>query len=81
MRPYPVQAGQPFVVEIPFADGARVQVVRDRDGIELSGADLHGGERSVAMTAPTSPGNYTVRVTIRRGYGLETLVRPLRFAR
>ena len=80
IRPYPVHAGQPFVVDIPFADGARVQVVRDRDSIELAGADLRRGERSVALTAPGSPDNYTVRVTMQRGYGLETLVRPLRFA-
>ena len=66
------------MVEIPFADGARVQIIRDRDDAELSGADLHRGERSVAMTAPTAPGAYTVRVTLQRGVGLETVVRPLR---
>jgi hypothetical protein len=81
LRPYPVHAGQTFTIEVPSADGARVQVVRDSDGIELYGADLRGGERHVELTAPSPPGNYTVRVTLRRGYGLETLVRPLRFAR
>ena len=78
IRPSPVRPGDPFVVEIPFADGARVQIIRDRDDAELSGADLRRGERSVAMTAPTAPGAYTVRVTLQRGVGLETVVRPLR---
>ncbi len=78
IRPSPVRPGDPFVVEIPFADGARVQIIRDRDDAELSGADLHRGERSVAMTAPTAAGAYTVRVTLQRGVGLETVVRPLR---
>ncbi len=81
IRPYPVKPGQPFTVDVPSADGARVQVIRDRDGIELSGADLRRGDRSAALTAPDSPGNYTVRVTMQRGYGLETLVRPLLLVR
>jgi hypothetical protein len=80
IRPQPVKLGQPFVVDIPFADGARVQIVRDRDDVELSGADLRRGERSVALTAPSTPGAYTIRVTMQRGVGLETLVRPLRLA-
>jgi hypothetical protein len=80
IRPNPVKPGDPFVVEIPFSDGARVQIVRDRDDVEMSGADLRRGERSVAMTAPTAPGTYTVRVTMQRGVGLETVVRPLRLA-
>ena len=78
VRPDPVRAGQPFLVEIPFAESARVQLVRDRDEVELAGADLHRGERSVALTAPGAAGTYTVRVTLQRGVGLETLVRPLR---
>jgi hypothetical protein len=80
IRPTPAQPGQPFVVEIPFADGARVQIIRDRDGAELTGADLHHGERSIAMIAPAAPGAYTIRVTMQRGVGLETLVRPLRLS-
>jgi hypothetical protein len=80
IRPDPVKPGDPFVVEIPFADGARVQIIRDRDDAELAGADLHRGERSVAMAAPTTPGRYTVRVTMQRGVGLETVVRPLRLS-
>jgi hypothetical protein len=80
LRPSPVQPGQPFVVEIPFADGARVQIIRDRDGLELAGADLRRGERSAAMTAPSAPGAYTVRVTLQRGVGQETVVRPLRLS-
>ena len=80
IRPQPVKPGQPFVVEIPFADGARVQIVRDRDDAELSGADLRRGERSVALTAPQTPGSYTIRVTMQRGVGLETLVRKLRLS-
>ena len=39
IRPSPVRPGDPFVVEIPFADGARVQIIRDRDDAELSGAE------------------------------------------
>ena len=80
IRPNPVEPGRPFAVEIPFADGARVQIIRDRDGAELAGADLHRGERSVAMTAPSAPGSYTVRVTMQRGVGQETLVRSLRIS-
>lgn len=80
IRPYPVKPGQPFVVEIPYADGARVQIVRDRDDAELAGADLRRGERSAALTAPAVPGVYTVRVTLQRGVGLETVVRPLRLS-
>ena len=80
IRPSPVPPGRPFAVEIPFADGARVQIIRDRDGLELAGADLHRGERSVAMTAPASPGSFTIRVTLQRGVGTETLVRPLRLS-
>jgi hypothetical protein len=68
------------VVEIPFSDGARVQIVRDRDDVELAGADLRRGERSVALTAPSTPGRYTVRVTMTRGVGLETVVRSLRLS-
>ncbi|HEX3550476.1 MAG TPA: hypothetical protein VHT53_08875 [Candidatus Elarobacter sp.] len=78
IRPYPVPPGDPFVVEIPFVDGARIQVMRDRDDVELSGADLRRGERSVALRAPVAPGSYTVRVTLQRGVGQETVVRPLR---
>jgi hypothetical protein len=80
IRPNPVAPGDPFVVEIPFVDGARVEVVRDRDDVELSGADLRRGERSVALRAPAAPGSYTVRVTLQRGVGQETVVRPLRLA-
>jgi hypothetical protein len=80
VRPQPVKPGDPFVIEIPYSDGARVQIVRDRDGVEIAGADLRRGERSVAMTAPTAPGSFTVRVTLQRGVGLETVVRPLRLA-
>lgn len=81
IRPEPVAPGKPFAVEIPFADGARVALVRDRDGAEVAGADLRAGERSVALAAPTAGGSYTVRVTLQRGEGVETLVRPLRLAR
>ena len=80
IRPDAVPPGRPFAVEIPFADGARVQIIRDRDGAELAGADLRRGERSVAMTAPSVPGSYTIRVTMQRGVGQETLVRPLRLS-
>ncbi len=80
LRPDPVRPGQPFAVEIPFADGARVALVRDRDGAEVAGATLRQGERSVAMVAPLRPEPYTVRVTLQRGQGSETLVRPLHFA-
>jgi hypothetical protein len=81
IRPDPVRAGQPFVVEIPFADGARIELDRDSDGAQITGADLHNGERSAALVAPATPGGYTVRVTLQRGDGNEILVRALRFAR
>lgn len=81
IRPDPVRPREPFVVVIPFADSARVQIVRNGDDAELAGADLHRGERSVALTAPASPGAYTVRVTMQRGVGQETLVRQLHLTR
>ncbi len=77
--PDPVRPGQPFSVEVPFADGARIALVRDRDGSEVAGAQLRAGQRSVAMLAPRRPEPYTVRVTLQRGSGSETLVRPLHF--
>jgi hypothetical protein len=81
VRPDPVRRGQPFVVEIPFADGARVALVRDADGAEVAGASLRQGERSVALVAPKGAATYTVRVVLQRGIGNETLVRPLHLAR
>jgi hypothetical protein len=45
----------------------------------VAGAALRAGERSVAMVAPLRPEPYTVRVTLQRGQGNETLVRPLHF--
>jgi hypothetical protein len=80
VRPNPVAPGAPFVVEIPFADGARVALIRDRDGAEMAGAALGRGERSAALAAPQGGGKYTVRVTLQRGEGVETLVEPLRIA-
>ena|GEM_PF-2026259 len=81
IRPDPVRSGQPFVVEIPFADGAQVSLVRDSDGADVAGASLRQGERSVALVAPRDRARYTVRVTLQRGMGNETLVRPLHVAR
>ncbi len=81
VRPDPVRPGQPFVVEIPFADGASVTLVRDADGADVAGATLRQGERSVALIAPRARTGYTVRVTLQRGMGNETLVRPLHIAR
>jgi hypothetical protein len=81
VRPDPAALGQPLAVTVPSADGARVQIVRDRDGIEVAGADVRRGARSVMLTAPTQPGSYTVRVTMQRGRGLVSLVRPLRLRR
>ena len=81
MRPDPVVPGQPVVVTVPSADGARVQIVRDRDGIEIAGGDVRRGERSAALITPTEPGAYTVRVTMQRGRGLVSLVRPLHLRR
>ncbi len=81
VRPDPVRAGQPFVVEIPFADGASVALMRNSDGADVAGATLRQGERSVALVAPTARTSYTIRVTLQRGMGNETLVRPLHIAR
>ncbi len=75
--PDPVRAGQSFAVEIPFADAARVELVRDRDGLELAWDDLRAGDRKAILTAPARDGPFTVRVTIQRGAGTETLVHPL----
>jgi hypothetical protein len=79
VRPDPVRPGQPFVVEVPFGDGARVALSRDRDGAEVAGVQLRAGERSVALVAPLRPEPYTVRVTLQRGQGSETLVKALHF--
>src|ERR1700681_1874448 len=81
IRPEPAPPGRPLVVTVPSNDGARVQIVRDRDGIEVAGADVRRGERSVRLTAPSEPGSYTVRVTMQRGRGLVSLVRDLRLRR
>ena len=77
ISPDPVRAGQSFSVEIPFANAARVELVRDRDGLELAWVDLRAGDRKVMLTAPVRDGPFTVRVTIQRGVGTETLVHPL----
>jgi hypothetical protein len=79
VRPDPVRPGQPFVVEVPFGDGARVALSRDRDGAEVTGVQLRAGERSVALVAPLRPEPYTIRVTLQRGQGSETLVKALHF--
>jgi hypothetical protein len=81
VRPEPVAVGQAVAVTVPSADGARVQIVRDRDGIEVAGADVRRGARSVTLTAPTEPGSYTVRVTMQHGRGIVSLVRSLRVRR
>ncbi|HEX3469289.1 MAG TPA: hypothetical protein VHT05_14510, partial [Candidatus Elarobacter sp.] len=77
VSPNPVRAGGAFTVEIPFANAARVELVRDRDGLELAWVDLRAGDRRVMMTAPAGGGPFTLRVTIQRGIGTETLVHPL----
>ncbi len=81
VRPDPVSPGAPVTVTVPSGDGARVQIVRDRDGIEVAGADVRRGDRSVTLTAPREGGSYTVRVTTQRGRGLMSLVRPLHMRR
>ena len=81
IRPDPVPPGQPVTVTVPSADGARVQIVRDRDGIEVAGADVRRGERSARLTAPAQRDAYTVRVTMQRGRGLVSLVRALHLRR
>jgi hypothetical protein len=75
--PDPARPGQSFTVEIPFASAARVELVRDHDGLELAWVDLRAGDRKAVLTAPRGGGPFTVRVTIQRGAGTETLVHPL----
>jgi hypothetical protein len=79
VRPDPVRPGQPFVVEIPFGDGARGAGARRPPRGGVAGVQLRPGERSVAMVAPLRPEPYTVRVTLQRGQGSETLVKALHF--
>lgn len=79
IRPARLQPGRPFVVEIPFADGARIAIVRSGDQAEVSSALLAPGERSAAFIAPPR-GIYVVRVTLRRGAGEDVLMRSLVFA-
>jgi hypothetical protein len=81
LRPDPAAPGQAVTVTVPSAEGARVQIVRDRDGIEVAGADVRRGERSAVLTAPARREAYTVRVTMQRGRGLVSLVRPLHLRR
>ncbi|MEA2786271.1 MAG: hypothetical protein QOF71_2375 [Candidatus Eremiobacteraeota bacterium] len=81
IRQDPAPGGGSFVVTLPSSDGARVQIVRDRDGIEVAGADVRRGERSVTLAAPVQPGSYTVRVTMQRGRGIVSLVRSLQVRR
>lgn len=79
IRPARLDPGKPFVVEIPFGDGARVALVRDADGAEIASTPLAPGERSAAFVAPPR-GGYVVRVTLRRGAGEDVLVRRLTFS-
>jgi hypothetical protein len=81
IRPDPAIRAQPVFVTLPSTDGARVQIVRDRDGIEVVGADLPRGARTMMLIAPAEAGSYTIRVTMQRGRGLVSLVRPLRLRR
>jgi hypothetical protein len=81
IRPDPVPPGRPVVVTVPSADGARVQIVRDQDSVEIAGADVRRGDRSAVLITPSEPGRYTVRVTMQRGRGLVSLVRPLHLRR
>lgn len=78
IRPDPVRPGQPFAVDLPAADGARVQIVRDRDDVDVGAADARRGTRSITLTAPSAPGAYTIRATLQRGVGVEMLVRRFR---
>lgn len=78
IRPAQLDPGKPFIVEIPFGDGARVALVRNADGAEIASTPLAPGERSAAFIAPPR-GGYVVRVTLRRGTGEDVLVRPLAF--
>ncbi|MBV9439020.1 MAG: hypothetical protein JOZ24_03400, partial [Candidatus Eremiobacteraeota bacterium] len=80
IRPQRVRRGQPFVVEIPYGDGARVAIVRD-DNVEVASEQLRRGERSIAFIAPRDRKSYTVRVTLDRGQGSESLVRALPLTR
>lgn len=75
--PDPVRPGQSFTVDLPFGSAARVELVRDHDGLELAWVDLRAGDRKAVLTAPRGGGPFTVRVTIQRGAGTETLVHPL----
>jgi hypothetical protein len=81
MRPDPAVPGRPIVISVPSGEGARVQIVRDRDGVEIAGADVRRGDRSAVLITPDEPGRYTVRVTMQRGHGLVSLVRPLHLRR
>ena len=80
-RPDPAVPGRPIVISVPSGEGARVQIVRDRDGVEIAGADVRRGDRSAVLITPDEPGRYTVRVTMQRGRGLLSLVRPLHLRR
>ncbi len=74
--------GQPFAVEIPFADGARVQIIRDRDDAELvrrrpaPRRAQRRDDRARRARRVHGPGHACSAAS-----ALETVVRPLRLAR
>jgi len=77
VAPDPVRAGQSFSVEIPFANAARVELVRESRRPELAWVDLRAGDRKVMLTAPLRDGPVHGPVTIQRGWGPKRSVHPL----
>ena len=78
VHPDPAVAGSRLAVRVPSSGGGHVEIVRNGDGAWVGSALLRPGEHVAVFKAPPR-GAYTVRVTLRRAGGNETLVRPLHF--
>jgi hypothetical protein len=76
-HPHP---GETIAVVVPSGDGARVALVRDRDSAEVAVAQLGRGHRTAELRAP-AVGSYTMRATLQRGDGTETLLQAVRVVR
>ena len=75
-----VRPGRSYSVDVPVVGGARVALIRDRDGVEMSAIDLSPGKRRATMIAPSRDGGpYTIHAMVHRGSGFVTFLRRLRY--
>ena len=82
VAPDVVQPGQTVAVQLPYADGGRLAIVRDADGAEVAGVTVPRNVRRVTLNVPRQgSGPYSVRATIDRGIGSVTLLHHLTLIR